>query len=765
MKKNHRFLGLFLAFALLLTLLGPIATAVGQGVKLSMEAEQGSVLIGDTVSIKIRIEETLNIRGCGLTVFYDDTVLEPKLTDSKTAVPLTVSGPITVDGKKALRISFMPGEDCVSLAAETVLAKLCFKALTTAEKTAVSLGKAYLYDATLQEIPVAIPSDVHITVQRGADAIPVTGVTLDKSSVTLAEGQNMTLHAIVQPANATDKTVKWSSSDSSVATVSGGVVKALKQGTTTITATTKDGNLRASCSIRVIAADAGYTVAMPPDTSLSIGDTIQIPVSIGHADGKTGYNTFDITFTYDTDVLELVTTTLPGVTVSVGNGTIDVLCYGETREVDSVPFLLKFKALKAGDGTIRIASAQVDNSENAVIQNASQATLLDGETRIRVTGYPVSLPNGFTGSDTAVPKEDYTFHEPDDAMNYDVSATVSGKTVPLEDNGDGSYTIPGKYVTGPIVVNAARTAKFFNVTLGTDLIGEDKAQYGVDYTAALQREPGYLYTVRITIAGKAYSGYGILEGQYVIPGSDITGDIVFTVTKTKIGDMSKDYIEVIIEGSGAGDAQDSPRILEHGEDYTLILRETAGYAYHVRYQLGDGEFVTLQPDKNGNYVIENVTDDLKINIEKTIAIHVSVHTYVNLDRKTVFLILAFMDLDGDEVLTCNGEIMYYSELYNAWAYLLITDNTTDSVLDQHRFTVMKGIRQVITVDYDVNASNRVDINDVQLVYDIYNARHEDFLYVSMRKFLQADINGDKTVNVQDAAVVVEKILEEKEVRA
>lgn len=89
----------------------------------------------------------------------------------------------------------------------------------------------------------------------------VTGVTLNKSSIELTlpktESQTVseTLTATVQPDNATNKEVTWSSSDSSVATVSNGTVTALKAGEATITVTTVDGSKRAQCTVKVKAAE------------------------------------------------------------------------------------------------------------------------------------------------------------------------------------------------------------------------------------------------------------------------------------------------------------------------------------------------------------------------------------------------------------------------------------------------------------------------------------------------------------------------------
>ena len=53
----------------------------------------------------------------------------------------------------------------------------------------------------------------------------------------------------------------------------------------------------------------------------------------------------------------------------------------------------------------------------------------------------------------------------------------------------------------------------------------------------------------------------------------------------------------------------------------------------------------------------------------------------------------------------------------------------------------------------------MDINDAQLTYDMYQAKmYEDFTNVSMDKFLEADVNADKTVNTEDAAAIVAVVL-------
>lgn len=92
-----------------------------------------------------------------------------------------------------------------------------------------------------------------LTVQAKPASVPVTGVKLNKDSLTLQEKGSDTLTATVEPADATNQDVIWKSSDTSIATVSAdGTVTAISAGTATITATAKDGSgVSASCTLTV----------------------------------------------------------------------------------------------------------------------------------------------------------------------------------------------------------------------------------------------------------------------------------------------------------------------------------------------------------------------------------------------------------------------------------------------------------------------------------------------------------------------------------
>ena len=103
----------------------------------------------------------------------------------------------------------------------------------------------YIYGTDIT-IEYTVPSVVH-----------VTGVSLDKSTDTVAVGSTTTLTETVTPSNAADKTVSWSTSDSSVATVSGGVVTGVAAGTAVITVETTDGGYTDTCTVTVTGGGGG----------------------------------------------------------------------------------------------------------------------------------------------------------------------------------------------------------------------------------------------------------------------------------------------------------------------------------------------------------------------------------------------------------------------------------------------------------------------------------------------------------------------------
>ncbi len=85
---------------------------------------------------------------------------------------------------------------------------------------------------------------------------------------------------------------------------------------------------------------------------------------------------------------------------------------------------------------------------------------------------------------------------------------------------------------------------------------------------------------------------------------------------------------------------------------------------------------------------------------------------------------------------------------------MISDTALNAETAKEKITAPTGAATAISYTGDVNGSGRTDINDAQLVYDIYNAKYEGFGLVSMMKFLRADMNRDFAVDARDAAAVI-----------
>lgn len=101
------------------------------------------------------------------------------------------------------------------------------------------------------------------------DNVGVTNVTLGKTTLAMTVGGEETLVATVVPENATNKAVEWASSDTAVATVDNGVVKALAAGTAVITVTTEDSGHKATCDLTVAVSVTGVTLS---ETKLTLMD-------------------------------------------------------------------------------------------------------------------------------------------------------------------------------------------------------------------------------------------------------------------------------------------------------------------------------------------------------------------------------------------------------------------------------------------------------------------------------------------------------------
>ena len=128
----------------------------------------------------------------------------------------------------------------------------------------------------------ALLSSCFITCQKPEDKnVPVTGLALNKTSLTLAIGDTETLIATVLPENATNKSIKWTCSKDFIATVMpNGLVTAISEGEATIVATTKDGQFSKTCNVKVNKIHVSGVTLNKNGLMLAVGEQEKLIVTV-----------------------------------------------------------------------------------------------------------------------------------------------------------------------------------------------------------------------------------------------------------------------------------------------------------------------------------------------------------------------------------------------------------------------------------------------------------------------------------------------------
>lgn len=512
------------------------------------------------------------------------------------------------------------------------------------------------------------------------------------------------------------------------------------------------------------AAAKGYTVSLGADKQVASDQIVEIPVAIGNNDGKTTYNAYDMTFSFDPAILTLnmEATSTEGYRVIPDSGTVRIVRYGKAAELGDA-LTLSFVAAGQGKSDVKVTKACVDTNANAIEFDAPAAAILDDTAVITVSGYTVTLPDGFTRTDAEgsviAAGGTLTFKPADPNYDYTVTVTVGGgEATTVSPNEDGIYTVPN--VNGNVVVTSTKTPKTFTVVQGDDTTGAATATYQTDYTFKLTPEDGYVYNMAMTIGGKAYTGFTAQVNDdgtttYTIPGADVTGNIVINSNKQV---KPLETYKVTFAGTGAGDATGESTVQEKA-NYTFTVAKQKNFEYTITATMG-GKDVTITEGADNTYTIANVTGDLVITIEKksTLTMEVAVSEYVQMDNKTVFLVTVTGTPEEGKAFAYGDNVMYKTTAYgeNVYSWLVIVDKNEAFTVATAEANITKAsaTAEEVKQSYDVNETGVVDINDAQLTYDIYSGKYTDFEKVSVRKFLRADVNLDKAVNSTDAVAVV-----------
>ena len=267
--------------------------------------------------------------------------------------------------------------------------------------------------------------------------VPVTGVTLSQTELSLTEGNTAQLTATVKPDDATNKNVTWSSDDTSVATVDAtGKVTAVSAGTATITVTTVDGGYKDTCQVTVTAALVPVSgVTLNKDSlALGVGDTETLTATVAPA------NAANQSVTWASSAPSVATVDAAGKVTAVAPGTATITA----TTVDG-----GFTATCAV--TVRPDIPPANPNYRITVEATQGGT---------VTADPTAAKAGTTVTLTPVPDR-----------GYQVGAVAVtdrfGEAVAVTENADGTYTftMPNGQVTVTVTFEQA-PLPFHDVTEG-----------------------------------------------------------------------------------------------------------------------------------------------------------------------------------------------------------------------------------------------------------------------------------------------------------
>lgn len=541
--------------------------------------------------------------------------------------------------------------------------------------------------------------------------------------------------------------------------------------------------------------ETGYTVSMGADQQVAAGQQVRIPVTVASGEkGITGFNAYDMTFTYDPAALTLNTKTgdAANLTVEDNNGTVRVRRYGATQALGEA-LALDFTAKATATSTVKLTNAKFDLDANSINFDAPDATISDADTVVNANNFTVTLPDAFTSDETRlVPNGgSFTFKPVDSHYTYTFTVKM-GDTVTegLTFGANDTYTIEN--ISGNVEVTyTGKTPKQYDVKYKIDedveqdvTKGPETVTYLNDYSFVVTPRAGYSYRViysvdngdpfvHTVIAVPTANDDGTLT--YTIPGKEIVGGVeIWIDPNTESG------IPVVFTGNGVEDAA-SGNASSMGENmpyyFTLNQRESCDYTVTAYYQplstpTASKRPATVRSLGNGKYVVEavNYNDylygyarswNLVVKVEKVShsAEEVTVSKYLELNDKTMMLVTVKGTPEGGSAFTYDGNTMYKVEGYGTdrYAWLVIVDK--GQTLTQEEAAAKVAISAAdnvvtITLGFDVNMTGKVDVNDAQLVYDMYNGTYSDFTKVSVEKFLRADVNATKVVDHTDAVAIV-----------
>ena len=245
-------------------------------------------------------------------------------------------------------------------------------------------------------------------------------------------------------------------------------------------------------------------------------------------------------------------------------------------------------------------------------------------------------------------------------------------------------------------------------------------------------------------------------------GVEIETDVIVGRTVTVDSLLGEEGYDAVFIGSGAGDASGKTST-RRGAEYTFRVSRKDGTPYDVSASVNGVTVKCTYDSKKDIYRIPGsaVTGDITVTVTKGAPVEVS--TYVTLDNQSMYLVIYTGNVEDGHVPMYDGQNMYWSKVYNAYAWLVISSADEKEIVETARNSITIGEgKAAAAVDYsgNVDLSGRIDVDDVHLAHDVYNARYT-LVSLMMHKFLNGDVNGDRKVDIRDSVWIVNRILREK----
>jgi uncharacterized protein YjdB len=328
---------------------------------------------------------TVTTRDGGYKAYCIVTVIEKKISVTGVSLDRTTLTMTEGDIQK-LTATVIPSDatnkDLIWLSDNTSIVTVSSEGIVTA----ISPGTTVITVKTIDGNKTATCSVI-----VNAKVVSVTGVILDRSSMTMTEGDKQTLIATVNPSNATNQSVSWSSGNSSIATVNNsGVVTAVSAGTTTITVKTEDGNKTATCTVTVVAKKISVTSVRISETNLSMteGETHSLSATVSPSDATDQSVTWtssnsSVATVSSTGRITAVTAGTTTITVTTNDGgykaTCTVTVKAKVVSVTGVTLDRSSMTMTEGDKQTLIATVNPSNATDPTVSwsssNASVATV------------------------------------------------------------------------------------------------------------------------------------------------------------------------------------------------------------------------------------------------------------------------------------------------------------------------------------------------------------------------------------------------------